>query len=83
MSCRHNARKKIKKRKVSKVKFIITFNPGVPSIEGLIRKDIHCLHSDKKSKRNDSTFFIPTRNLVLKVIVLLLAVTNVTFVRTF
>ena len=39
MTSRHNARKKNTKRKVvSKVKFITTFNPAIPSIEGLIRK---------------------------------------------
>ena len=37
---------------------------------------------NKKPKGNGSTFFIP-QNLALKVIVLLLAVTNVTFARTF
>ena len=36
---RNNARKRNTKRKeVSKVKFITTFNPALPSIEGIIRK---------------------------------------------
>ena len=39
---RHNARKRNTKRKeVSKVKFITTFNPALPSIECLIKKHIH------------------------------------------
>ena len=39
MTSRHNARKKNTKiNKVSKVKFITTFNPALSSIEGLTRK---------------------------------------------
>ena len=72
---RHNARKRNTRRKeVSKVKFIATFNPALPGIEGLIKKHIHYLHSDEVLKN------VP--RLALKVIVLLLVVTNVTFVRT-
>ena len=49
---RHNARKRNTKRKgVSKVKFITIFNPALPSIEGLIKKDIHYLHSDEILKK--------------------------------
>ena len=52
MTSRHNARKKNTKRKeVSKVKFITTFNPAIPSIEGLIRKHIHYLHADEVLKK--------------------------------
>ena len=48
MASRHNARKKNTKRKeVSKVKFITTFNPTLLSIEGLTRKHIHYPHSDE------------------------------------
>ena len=51
MTSRHNARKKYTKRKeVNKVKFITTFNPALPSIEGLIRKHIHYLHSSEVLK---------------------------------
>ena len=49
---RHNARKRNTKRKgMSKVKFITIFNPALPSIEGLIKKDIHYLHSDEILKK--------------------------------
>ena len=52
MTSRHNVRKKTTKRKeLSKIKFITTFNPVLPSIEGLIRKHIHYLHSDKFLKK--------------------------------
>ena len=52
MTSRHNARKKnTKRREVSKVKFITTFNPAIPSIEGLIRKHIHYLHADEVLKK--------------------------------
>ena len=48
MTSRHNTRKKnTKRKKVSKVKFITTFNPSLPSIEDLIRKHIQNLHSDE------------------------------------
>ena len=51
MTSRPNAIKKNTKRKgVSKVKFIATFNPALPSIEGIIRKKIHNPHSDKVLK---------------------------------
>ena len=47
MMSRHNARKRNTKRKeVSKVRFITTFNPALPSIAGPIRKHNHYLHSD-------------------------------------
>ena len=36
---------------MSKVKFITIFNPALPSIEGLIKKDIHYLHSDEILKK--------------------------------
>ena len=32
---------------MSKVKFITTFNPALPSIEGLIKKHIHYIYSDE------------------------------------
>ena len=52
MTSRHIARKKNTKRKEgSMVKFITTFNPALPSIEGLIRKHIHYQHSDEVLKR--------------------------------
>ena len=53
VTSRHNARKKnTKRREVSKVKFITTFNSALPSIEGFIRKHIHCLHSDEVLKKD-------------------------------
>ena len=62
MTSRHNARKKNTKRKEgSKFKFITTFNPALRSIEGLIRKHIDYLHSDKvlnKSFPNNKFFVI-------------------------
>ena len=70
MTSRHNARKKNAKRKeVSKAKFIKTFNPALPSIEGLIRKHIHYLHSDevlKKAFPSKKFFVIYKRNKNLK-----------------
>ena len=52
MTTRYNARKKNTKRKeVSKVKFLTTFNPTLPSIGGLIRKRINYLHSDEILKK--------------------------------
>ena len=51
MIARHNARKKIYKKKWGKVKFITTFHPASPSIEGLIRKHIPYLHSDEVLKK--------------------------------
>ena len=97
-------RKTQKKKEVSKVKFITTFNPALPSIDGLIIKYIHYLHCHEVLKKifpnNDFSviynnyIFITisqrkrqhllyTPNLALKVSILLLAVTNVTFVRAF
>ena len=35
---------------MSKVKFLITFNPASPGIEDLIKKYIHYLHSDEVLK---------------------------------
>ena len=70
---RHNARKRNTKRKgVSKVKFITIFNPALPSIEGLIKKDIHYLHSDeilKKVSPNKEFSVIYKRKKNLKAIV--------------
>ena len=44
---RHNTRRRNTKRiEMSKVKFITTFNPALPSIDNLIKKHIHYLHSD-------------------------------------
>ena len=40
-----------KRKKVTKVKFITIFNIASPSIEGLIRKHIHYLHSDEVLKK--------------------------------
>ena len=58
MMSRQNAKMKNTKTKEDrKVKFITNFNPALPSIEGLIRKHIHYLHSDEVL--NGSTFFIP------------------------
>ena len=42
--------RKIQKKR-GKVKFITTFNPALPSIEGLIRKHIHYLYSDEVLKK--------------------------------
>ena len=75
-------------------------HPALPSIEGLIRKHIHYLHSDealKKAFSNNKFSVIYKRNknlkemvapslypkIALKVIILLLVVTNVTFVKIF
>ena len=59
---RQNDKKKNTKRKeVNKVKFITTFNPALPSIEGLVRKQIYYLHSDevvKKSFPNKNIFVV-------------------------
>ena len=67
---RHNARMKNTKRKeVSKVKFITTFNPTLPSIEGLIRENIHYLHSNdvlKKAFPNNKFSVIYKRKKNLK-----------------
>ena len=66
MMSRHNARRKNAKRKeVSKVKFITTFHPALPSIEGLFRKHFHCLNLDeffKKVFRNNNFSVIYKRN---------------------
>ena len=52
MTSRHNARLKNTNRKERcKVKFIVTFNPALPSIESLIRKHIHYLHSNEVLKK--------------------------------
>ena len=49
---RHNGRKRNTKRiEVSKVKFITTFNPVLPSIEDLIKKYIQYRHSDEVLKK--------------------------------
>ena len=70
VTSRHNARKKNTKRKErSKVKCIETFNPALPSNEGLIRKHIHYLHSDevlKKTFPNDKFSVIYKCNKNLK-----------------
>ena len=70
MTSRHNASKVNTKRKeVSKVKFITTFNPALPSIEGLIKKHIHYLHSDEVLKEvflNKTFSVIYKRNKNLK-----------------
>ena len=67
---RHNGRKINTKRiEVSKVKFITTFNPDLPSIEGLIKKHIHYLYSDeffKKAFPNKKFSVIYKRNKNLK-----------------
>ena len=48
LTSRHNAWKKNTKRKeMSKVTFITTFNPVLHSIEGLMKKHIHYLHSNE------------------------------------
>ena len=52
-----------------KVKFITTFNPAIPSIEGLIKKHIHYLHSDwvlQKVISNKKFSVIYKRNKNLK-----------------
>ena len=73
MTSRHNARNKNTKRKErSKVKFITTFNPALPSIEGLIRKHIRYLQSDevlKKASPNNKFSVIYKRNKNLKAMV--------------
>ena len=59
----------LERKKGSKVKFIITFNPALPSIEGLNRKHIHYLHSDevlKKAFPNNKFSVIYKRNKTLK-----------------
>ena len=69
MTSRHNARKKNTKRKdVSKVKFITTFNPALSSIEGLARKHIDYVHLDevlKKALPNHKFSVIYKRNKYL------------------
>ena len=75
MTSRDNARKKNTKRKeVSKVKFITTFNPALPIIEGFIRKRIHYLHSDevlKKAFPSNKFSVLCKRNKNLKEMVVL------------
>ena len=54
---------------MSKVKFIRTFNPASPSIEGLIKKHIHYLQSDEVLKKvfpNNKFSVIDKRNKNLK-----------------
>ena len=43
--------KNAKRKKVTMVKFITTFTPVLHSIDVLIRKPVHYLHSDKVLKR--------------------------------
>ena len=45
---------------MSKVKFITTFNPALPSIEGHISKQIQYLHSDEVLKKvfQSNKFFV-------------------------
>ena len=57
---------------MSKVKFITTFNPALPSIEGVVRKNIHYLNSDvvlKKACPNNTFSVIYKRNKNLREIV--------------
>ena len=67
---RHNAGKRNTKRKeVSKFKFITTFNPGLPSIECLIKKHIHYYMQMKFLKNvfpNEKFSVIYKRNKNLK-----------------
>ena len=65
MTSRHNARKKNTNRKeVSKVKCITTFNLALPSIEGLIKKHVHYLHSDEDFLNNKvSVIYKRNKNL--------------------
>ena len=54
---------------MSKVKFLTTFSPALPSTEGLIKKHIHYLHSDEVSKNvfpNKKFSVIYKRNKNLK-----------------
>ena len=75
MTSRHNTRKKNTKRKgMSKFKSITTSNPALPSIEDLIRKQIHYLHSDEVLKEafpNNTFPVIYKRNKNLKEMVAL------------
>ena len=75
MTSRHNTRKENTKRKgMSKVKSITTSNPALPSIEDLIRKQIHYLHSDEVLKEafpNNTFPVIYKRNKNLKEMVAL------------
>ena len=99
MMPRDNARRKnTKSNKLSKVKFITTFNPTLPSIESLIKK--HILDSGEvleiffpnnkfslnyKRCRNLKEIITLhyTLNQVLKVSASLVGVMRVTFVKTF
>ena len=57
---------------MSKVKFITTFNPALPSIEGVVRKHIDYLNSDvvlKKACLNNTFSVIYKRNKNLREIV--------------
>ena len=68
MTSRQNARKKNTKRK-RWGRLNLTFNPALPSIEGLIRKHIHYLHSHeifKKAFPNNQFLVIYKRNKNLK-----------------
>ena len=73
MTSKDNARKKSTKREeVSMVKLITTFNPALPSIEDVIEKHIHYLHSDEVLEKvfpNNTFSVIYKRNKNLKEIV--------------
>ena len=43
--------KRPKNNQVSKIKFLTTYNPSLPKIDGIIRKHISLLHSDDSLKQ--------------------------------
>ena len=43
--------KRPKNNQVSKIKFLTTYNPGLPKIDGIIRKHLPLLHSDDSLKK--------------------------------
>ena len=43
--------KRPKNNQVSKIKFLTTYNPGLPKIDGIIRKHLPLLHSDDSPQK--------------------------------
>ena len=43
--------KRPKKDQVGKIKFLATFNPALPKIDGIIRKPLSLLHNDDSLKQ--------------------------------
>ena len=73
---RHNARKKnIKRKEVSKVKFITTFNPALPNIEAFPYNTFSVTYKPNKNLKEMVASSSHPKPIIKK-IVLLLAVTK-------